>query len=215
MNNDKRQDLRANRLDMWESVFWQCTFPVNLNGVETVIDFGSGRNLSKAILQHYDIKCTTVDVSPVYEPDIVSPIVKGIDIPKADFVSAFQCLEHNQFEKFVELISTLKTYSKKYVCISLPYDGLFISFKLAIRLPKLNWRKSFFLRRCGYGGRDIDVKNLSLDGNPYRHHYWEVGNPSYKIKDLSTIIENDCQLKIRKIVHSSTYPGHIFFLMEI
>ena len=182
--HDKARDLRPARLNMWESFFWQASIPLNLPDVKSVIDFGSGRNLTKAILEHYDIKCFTVDVSPVYKPDMVAPIQKDLKISPADLVSCFQCLEHNSYEEVDELINTLISYSKKYLLLSLPYNGCYFSFRSSIRLPKIAKSFKMLFTFCGLGGRHIDENKLDLKTDPYRHHRWELGRPNHKLSDF-------------------------------
>jgi len=213
--HDKQQDLRPNRINMWESIYLQCHYPLNLDGVSSVIDFVSGRNLSKAIVEHFGIKYTAVDVSDVYEPDILSEIRYDIDgLDKADFVGCYQCLEHNHYNKFIDLVSVLESYSNKYVCLALPYNGAYLSLNLSLRLPKISKNFSFVKSFCGLAARDINVNKLEQTGDQYRHHYWELGRPSFKVKKvLSDVEENTC-LKFIEQRHNRIYPHHIFLLFE-
>lgn len=202
-------------MDMWESIFLQCAWPVALEGVESVIDFGSGRNLSSAIVSHYGLSYTTVDVADTFSPDVVSeikPNIKGLE--KADFVGCYQCLEHNDFSKFIGLVNTLSGYSKKYVSLSLPYNGAYCSFNLAVRLPKIAKRFSRLWKLCGVAARDIDLTKLDLETAPYRHHRWEVGHPSYKLANILRQVEQTTDLKSVEIRHNRIFPEHIFLLFE-
>lgn len=212
--NDAAQDLREKRLDMWESIFWQCSIPIELGDVDSVIDFGSGRNLTKAILGHYGIQCTTVDVMGTYGPDLVAPITLGLELLPADLVCSFQCLEHNPYEVLTELMSTLTSYAKKYVLISLPYDGGYVSWRFALRIPFLNIRKKLAFQICGLGGRAIDISKLDQTKNPYQHHYWEVGRRGYSVKKVVGDVERATALKLLRRIQNSNYPHHIFLLFE-
>tara|TARA_B100000768_G_scaffold179988_1_gene198890 strand:- start:4116 stop:4763 length:648 start_codon:yes stop_codon:yes gene_type:complete len=213
IKHDKARDLRPVRLDMWESFYWQASIPLNLPEVHSVIDFGSGRNLNKAILEHFDIDCFTVDVSPVYQPDLISPIVQGLEIPQADLVSCFQCLEHNSYLDMLQHIQTLMSYSKKYLYISLPYNGAYFSLKGSLRIPKVAKRFSFVFRLCGFGGRHIDEGKLDLKTDQYRHHRWELGRPKHKVADF---IKNVDELGFKHTLtqHNTSYPNHLFILFE-
>ena len=213
IKHDKARDLRPVRLDMWESFYWQASIPLNLPEVHSVIDFGSGRNLNKAILEHFDIDCFTVDVSPVYQPDLISPIVQGLEIPQADLVSCFQCLEHNSYLDMLQHIQTLMSYSKKYLYISLPYNGAYFSLKGSLRIPKVAKRFSFVFRLCGFGGRHIDEGKLDLKTDQYRHHRWELGRPKHKVADF---IKNVDALGFKHTLtqHNTSYPNHLFILFE-
>ena len=156
-----------------------------------------------------------MDVSDKYKPDFVSEIKPNIQgLGKADFVGCYQCLEHNPFDKFIELVKILSSYSNKYVCISLPYNGAYFSFTAAIRLPKILKRFSFLSRYCGMAARDINLEKFDLQSEPYRHHRWEVGRPSYKLKKLLKFIENSTDLKSVEIRQNRIYPHHIFLLFE-
>lgn len=212
--NDAAQDLREKRLDMWESIFWQCSVPIELGDVSSVIDFGSGRNLTKAILEHYQIKCTTVDVSDVYDPDVVSEIRKGLSLAKADMVCSFQCLEHNSYEKLGPLVEALASYSEKYVFISLPYDGAYLSTRFAFRAPFLSVRKRFSMRLCGFGGRKIDTAPFESSSTPHRYHWWEVGRRGLPIKKLVADITSSGSLRLMREISNTIYPHHIFFLFR-
>ena len=206
-------DLSPIRRDHWENLYLQSSIPLNLADVFSVIDFGSGRNLSKSIVEHFGMKYSTVDVVDDYNPDFISPIKYNISgLNKADFVGCYQCLEHNAFEEFADLLTILSSYSNKYVCISLPYDGAYFSLKLSLRFPLVRKRLSLFLNKCGFAGRDIFIEKEKLEKEPYRHHRWEVGRPSFPIKKIIKVAEDKAGLKLSKIDFNKIYASHIFFL---
>ena len=161
------------------------------------------------------MKYSTVDVVDTFHPDYLSPIKKNIiGLEKADFVGCYQCLEHNPFVEFGSLMETIASYSNKYVCISLPYDGMYISIKLSIRFPLIRKRLSLFFKKCGFGGRDILHEEEKLEKDPYRYHRWEVGRPSYPISRIIKEASDKADLKLEKVEFNKTYSSHIFFLFS-
>ena len=99
-------DFHQLRLTQWTSIYLQCAPIARREDVHSVLEFGSGRNLTKFIAEFLGISHTSVDVSERFRPDHVSSI---LDFPfrdrKYDLVCSFQCLEHNPIEELDGLIA--------------------------------------------------------------------------------------------------------------
>ena len=129
-----------------------------------------------------------------------------------DLVCAFQALEHNPPETYVLHLKKMAAASNKYVYISLPYYGRWLSLSLSVNLPKINrnFIKTFTLDRLPIK-RPIEKYRESK--TPYAHHWFEVGDKGFKKKDLIEHAEK-AGLKITEMKHSHSFPYHIFILME-
>ena len=94
------------RLIQWTSIYLQCAPIARREDVHSVLEFGSGRNLTKFITEYLGISHTSVDVSERFSPDHVSSILEfPFEGQKYDLVCSFQCLEHNPLEQLDDLIA--------------------------------------------------------------------------------------------------------------
>lgn len=207
-------DVRPLRERHWLSLFHQISFPARTEDVHSVLEFGPGRGFMGNALKHYGIDYACSDVADHgAKPDYISDIMSFDDDKKFDLVCAFQALEHNPPETFVPHLKKMASISNKYVYVSLPYSGRWLSFNISVNLPKIdrNFTKTFALDRLFPKKRPLDQYRKSE--NPYRHHWFEVGEPGFKKKDLPHLADQ-AGLKITKMHHSSAFPYHIFLVME-
>ena len=141
------------RLVRWTSIYLQCAPIVQRHDVQSVLEFGSGRNLTKFISEYLGISHTSVDISDRFSPDHVSSI---LDFPfrdqKFDLVCSFQCLEHNPLEQLDDLIAHMVLFTNKYLYVSLPYAGSWFSFSLSLRIPKFHISTNEFSLPTWLGG---------------------------------------------------------------
>ena len=215
-------DLQSHRLSQWTSIYFQVAPIVTASDVYSVLEFGSGRNLSKAIVSHYGIKHTSVDAVDTYSLDIVSDIEEfPVGGTKYDLVCSFQCLEHNSWDKSKKLIEKISMHSKKYVYLSLPHSGLYLSFFVNIRLPKLNIQsrqivlfvKNLFAKRFPDWQKKQEKLVKAGKKNAYSPHYWEIGMkgfPESKLIDFADSIGLELVWKKRNPI----FPHHAFFMFR-
>ncbi|UCE06678.1 MAG: class I SAM-dependent methyltransferase, partial [bacterium] len=136
-------DFNEKRYFEWQSIWFQAKEIIQRPDIHSVLEFGSGRNLTKAIVEHFGIRHLAVDVSDRFCPDVVSSIEEFFTDEKFDMVCAFEVLEHNPFEKFEALLLKMKSFSKQYVYISLPFSGRWFTIQFNVNLPKVLTRKVF------------------------------------------------------------------------
>lgn len=207
-------DVRPHRLQEWESVFHQAQIPATLPDVHSVLEFGPGRGLLGAMLKHYGIDYKSADVADFgARPDFMDSIQSFAQPGTYDLVCAFQALEHNPPEEFVPHLEKMASLSNKYVYISLPYNRRWLSAQIAINLPKIN--KWFHLGlnfpRLFEKPRPLDQYRKSE--NPYRHHWFEVGEKGFSEKDIEKMGES-IRLKTVKSFSVKSFPYHYFILFE-
>ena len=209
-------DFLPHRLIQWTSIYLQCAPIARREDVHSVLEFGSGRNLTKFIDEYLGISHVSVDVSDRFCPDHVSSI---LDFPfgerKYDLVCSFQCLEHNPLEQLDDLIAHMVRFTNRYLYVSLPYAGSWFSFSLNFRIPKLQ----LSVYRCFVSdlisGRRIDDQPLRSRPPERFHsaHWWEVGRPGTRKKTVIAQFERH-GLRLIDSYHNVFYPHHIFFLFE-
>ena len=68
-------DFHPHRLTQWTSIYLQCAPIARREDVHSVLEFGSGRNLTKFITGFLGLSHTAVDVSDRFRPDHVSSIL--------------------------------------------------------------------------------------------------------------------------------------------
>ncbi len=181
-----------------------------------MLEFGSGRNLTKFITGFLGLSHTAVDVSDRFRPDHVSSI---LDFPfrdrKYDLVCSFQCLEHNPLEQLDDLIAHMVQFTSRYLYVSLPYAGSWFSFSFNIRIPKFHFSVRKYVVSDLVGGRRIDVRPLRSRPPERFHspHWWEVGRPGTRKRTVIAKFESH-GLKLVDQYHNVFYPNHVFFLFE-
>ena len=211
---DFARDLFLYRENHWLSMFYQCQPIVELEDVRSVLEFGGGRDLTKSICRYYGINHETVDVSDVFFPDYISSISEFPNSElKYDLVCSFQCLEHNKFEELSDLVPKMLQHSRKYLYISIPYNGAWFSLFMNIRFPKVNFKINKVLTLCGFGARKTDLEkyNKYPPEKKYDPHWWEAGRPGFSKIKLIRYFEK-FGLKIINSKHNPAYPHHWFLL---
>lgn len=210
------RDLRRHRLLPWMSVFFQGNPIVELDDVESVLEFGGGRDVTRALIRHFGLRHESVDVRNTYYPDHLASI---LDFPyrgeQYDLVCSFQCLEHNPWDEFDALVGHMLRFTRRYFYISLPYSGSWLAFSLNVRLPRFH----FSLQRCftndRLGGRRFDERKFR-NAPPEQHHRWhwfEVGRGGLTRRKLVRRLEGH-GLRLLECFNNPFYPQHLFFLFE-
>lgn len=210
------QDFTVNRERHWLSIWAQAVPIIMRPDVESVLEFGGGRDVTRALSRYFGIKHQSVDISDRFFPDVQSSIQ---DYPfngkTYDLVASFQCLEHNPWDEAVSIIEHMVRFSHKYLYLSVPYNGAWLSFSFSLRLPKVNLQGSFTRVCDGLGGGRIDVRSLQERPPERKHsgHWWEVGRPGLSRRKFIGIVER-MGVKLVHSHHNSLLPMHLFLLFE-
>ena len=212
-------DFMPNRKVQWTSIYYQASPIITLPDVFSVIEFGGGRDTTRALSRHMGIEHIDVDVLDRFFPDETSSIS---DYPfkgkRYDMVCSFQCLEHNPFEDLDTLIPHMLKFSKKYLYISVPYRGYNISCFLNIKLPKICFTKhlSIVPNWATYYKVNLQKIHEDVKKHPERfhhHHWWEVGMKGLPRNAFVKKIEG-YGLKRISVFHNPFMPFHLFCLFE-
>lgn len=191
-------------VDRFISLQQQINTILQLKSINKICEIGKGNGFFNMIVKSLGYNVLSVDYDKSLEPDIhcsVLDLKQKID-EKFDAVVAFQVLEHIPFENFELALENMKSISKKYVIISLPFAGitaklLFYLFKHKPRFLHLSYRIPMFWKKHIFHGE----------------HYWEIGKKGYPRKKIKNLLKKHFILKNEWLLPSSHY--HIFYLCEI
>lgn len=143
-----------------------------------VLEVGKGAGLLGLLLQHYGVRCCTVDIDPELGPDSVASVTNlPFQDSSFDVVVCFQVLEHLHYDFFEQGLSELARVAREHVIVSLP-DA------------QVLWQYSFYVPKVGR--RTIFVPRPRL--RPRRHafdgeHYWEIGVRGYPLSRICASME--------------------------
>ena len=208
-------DFGNHRTEQWFSIYLQSREMINDENVHSVLEFGMGRGVTKAIVKHFNIEYCGVDYdNNRFCPDIASTIENFSSDKKYDLVCSFQTLEHNPIEKLPQYIKKMASLSNKYVYLSMPFCGRWASVSLNLNLRLINITRTF----CFTWGRIRKVKRAVEEykkaSNQYDLHWWEVGDANFTKKDVRKMFQS-LNLKLVKEIHNPFFPYHIFYLLEV
>lgn len=137
-----------------------------------VLIIGGGVGLESAILRHFGIDVTLVDIDPMLNPDVVSSVddLSMFDDKTFDVVIASHVLEHLPFEYFRQACKEISRVGR-YTLIYLPFACLVPEIKFAVE-PL--FRKTFRVRIS------LFWKKYKFNGS----HYWEIGVRGYSLSRI-------------------------------
>ena len=223
--NDKRSDwyryysgdFQNNRKNHFISIFYQIKDIIRYTDIKSVLEFGTGRNVSKSIVEHFNIKHYSVDFdNKRFIPDEVSTISDFKTNKRYDIVCAFQVLEHNPLDTIEKHLKIMSFYSNKYVFISVPYSGRWISINFNFNFMPTRfgrWNSSLVLTWPRFFKKKRPINEYKKRKNKYDMHWWEVGDKNLSKGDFNKMI-NRAGLKINKTFHNEYFPYHLFYLLE-
>lgn len=212
-------DFNLNRGKHFFSIFHQAREAIVNPDISSMLEFGIGRGSTLALVKHFGVKHTGVDFNDeLFKPDHVSTILNYEDNIKYDMVSAFQVLEHNPLFELKDHLIKMKSFSNKYVFISVPYSGRWMSF---------NFDFNLFPSRFGRASKSIvftfprlflkkirPIEEYLKREDKYNPHWWEIGDKEFSKKDFHILV-NSIDLEINKSFHNEFFPYHLFYLLEI
>lgn len=183
------------------------------------MDIGTGTGFLPAILKQKGYAVKSLDVNPNLNPDIVGSITSiPLKDSTFDIVSAFQVLEHLEFDNFERSISEMARVSKRYVVLSLPYFCLYLGIgMLPFRSKYLDWIYIIFNKRSA----SLDIVNFDISiqltfmgkVGMVSDHKWELGRKGFPKSKVESVFSSK-GLKIIKSFHRQMYPYHFFYLLE-
>ena len=212
-------DFNLNRRDQFSSIFYQAREAIINPKINSMLEFGIGRGSTLVLVKHFGVKHTGVDFNEeLFKPDHVSTILNYEDNNKYDMVSAFQVLEHNPLFDLKDHLIKMKSLSNKYVFISVPYSGRWMSF---------NFNFNLFPSKFGSASKSIvftfprlflkkkrPIEEYLKREDKYNPHWWEIGDKGFSKKDFSMLVDS-IGLEINKSFHNEFFPYHLFYLLEI
>ena len=212
-------DLSPSRIEKWMSIFYQTSEIVCNRDVNSVLEVGGGRNLNREICKYFGVEHQVCDVISDYNPDFFCNFLDFTPVEPFDLVCAFQMLEHNPLEDLPVLLKKMVKLSKKYVFISVPYNGAMfsinISFRIFGRARKLDWLFTTNLFATKKTDRKkLDERIKKYPEQRYDPHWWEVGRQELPKPKFRQLLKS-CDLKITKEFHNRNFPYHLFYLCEI
>ncbi len=210
-------DFNNKKIIRTTSILKQAEVILNLRDCNSVLEVGSLRGVLSGILKHFKMSVDTLDIED--NPFIDGPTYLGnfeqLEINKKyDLVCAFQVLEHNSFEKFQFLLNKLNLLSKKYVYISLPYEGVYVGCEIMTTVPYLRGiiKRIFNRLRFSFQRPIFLRKVFKQSKNPSNFHQFEIGG-NVSIKDIEKIAK---KIGLKTIIseHNKYFPRHYFFLFK-
>lgn len=207
-----REDFHDSRALQWISVWHQAREALLKDDVASVLEIGLGRGINKALLEHFGLRHVGVDVQPQFEPDHLSTLDTFQTDERFDLVCAFQMLEHNPVETLPDHLRRMASFSNKYVYISVPYSGRWISVNLNV-----NWWRWAFTRNWSWYFNRAEPKVRPLEEyrkRPDKHnpHWWEVGDRDFSKERMREVVA-ESGLRIEKEFHNDYFPYHLFYLL--
>lgn len=189
------------------------------NSVNRILELGPGHGYlsTMAKLLGYDV--TTVDLDPENGADYLGD-VRSVQIDETfDLVAAFEILEHMPYRDSMEVISSLRSLTERYLFVSVPAQSH--SLRVQVQVPHI-----IAPRRLGFGwlrsplgidlrwewprAQDLPLVDREDYWNP---HYWELGRRSYpKSRFLGDLRKAGFQ--VVKSFHNPAHAFHFFVLAQ-
>ena len=211
--------FQEDRKKQWASVFYQISEIANLN-ISSILEVGGGTNLNRHIFQYLDknIDYKVCDVKEDYKPDYLCDFQKLELDGQFDLVCAFQILEHNPLENLENILVKMRSLSKKFVLISVPFNGQVLGININFRLfgRAFYFSKTFISKSITTKKTDIKKIEDRVKQNPeekYEPHYWEIGRKEMSKLRFNSYLKK-LNFKIVKEYHNEIFPYHLFYLLE-
>ena len=209
-------DFDDNRKVQFNSIWYQVKDIIRNRSIKTVLEFGTGRNVSKALIEHFNIDHHYVDFdNKRFIPDEVSTILEYKTDRRYDIVCAFQVLEHNPIETIKDHLIKMNSLSNEYVLISVPYSGRWISINMEMNfMPSRfgRWRKTILITWPRIFKKSRPIEEYKKRNDKYNPHWWELGDKNLSKMIFKNII-TEAGLKIKKQFHNEYFPYHYFYLL--
>ena len=168
------------------------------------LEVGPGTKFVTGRLKERGVAVSTLDIDEAVCPDYLGSV---LSIPVEDGFfessSAFEVLEHVEFEFFQPALCELARVSRRGVVISVPDVNYSLDINISLFSNKHAFSRVYSFPR---------LTNRSLP--PYRKggHHWELGRPGYPVNKVKNQIPNSLHLENHYRVPGN--PIHHFFVMH-
>lgn len=207
--------------DRASSVMVQVSVLMRLLGVESVLEIGPGRGNTGTLLRSFGICYESVDTITTFgEPTYKEEFLRFETTKTYDVVAAFQVFEHSPREKLIEGFQKCTELSKKYVVISLPYSGNYMSFSFRAKLCDTNRIFSGLIdlqkviRFPVFLPHRRSAWRHDGSGSGSARHQWEVGDRGSLVRDIVDEM-SEAGLSCDEVFLNPYYPYHCFFVARV
>lgn len=201
--------------DAHRDSYFQQMLHIRRLGVESVFEIGPGEGVIASYMRSLGIQYDTMDIVNTSYPTIVSRL-EDFDpsghLARWDLVCAFQMLEHSPYEKFTSNLIKMRSLSKRYVFISLPFLCAGFSLSVNIALGQSLRLKRKFELYFPLLQRNREYRKEYKEEFPWAVHYWEIGRRGFPLSRIRRDIRN-AGLSIAHEFRSEN-PYHYFILAE-
>jgi SAM-dependent methyltransferase len=183
----------------WASIWHQVDELLRCRA-ESVLEVGKGSGVLGALLRHFGIRYTSVDLDADLRPDCVGSVTSlPFTTGAFDAVCCFQVLEHLPFKSFPEALSELARVTRGSVLISLPDAWPTLEFLF-------RW-SNFSLRRIRVSRPRLRAPRHEFDGE----HYWEISKRGYPLNRVLDVMAA-AGLRVDRNYRVIANPYHRFFV---
>jgi hypothetical protein len=169
----------------------------------SALEIGVGSQMVIDYLRRRGIRTVGLDLRPDTMPDVAGAAGQLPFCAQAfDLVMACQVLEHLPFEQLAPVLADMARVSRRYIIISVPNAGRFLS--LSLRASAVRSRRWF-----------VELSGLLPRGEfrPSAHHYWELGWRDYPLERVTGMMHM-ADLRILRHYRVVERPYQHFFILE-
>ena len=201
------------------SIFMQAQVILHLRDVNTVLEIGPLRGVLTSILRHFKLQVETCDIESIPFLQIPTFLIDFEHLKASkdsyDLVCAFQVLEHNNIEKLPLLLQKMANVSKKYVYVSLPFEGYYFYPKVISNIRGTGMILRFLKRWLTFHFEKplFLSQRFSSSEEPTYSHQYELGGRDLRLKKLPKVFD-EAGLKILWAKPNIQFPYHYHILSE-
>ncbi len=141
---------------------------------DDILEIGIGNGFVSKYIKDRGYNVTTIDILEELQPDICASV---LDIPleddSFDVVVCCEVLEHLPYTDFPKALAQIRRVTRRYVVISLPDSRKFFTLRVGVNRGKIFQT-------------DFDIWKI---GKIDKCHIWEINQPGYSNKRISSDIE--------------------------
>lgn len=186
-------DIPVRFMSYWTQINETCDLEP-----ESVLEIGIGNGFVSKYIEDRGLNVTTMDFNKNLCPDICASV---LDIPlesdSFDVVVCCEVLEHLPYTDFQKALAEIQRVTRRHVVISLPDARKFFTLRVGVHRGKM-FQTNFDIWRIGKIDKD---------------HEWEINQPGYTKKRISSDIEK-AGFKIIKQFRDYCGIANRFFILE-
>lgn len=185
----------------WMSYYYQTREIASRDDIKSVLDIGPGTTFLHDVLAIHrkDLSYKTLDIARDVNPDYLGGVTSiPLEDSTFDAVTAFQVLEHIEYNDVETALLEMKRVSKKYVFVSLPHFGP--SVELLFKIP--------FMKRFCISFKIPFLRKHTFNGQ----HHWEVGKKGYSVNKIRSLMGKHFSIIDEYVPFENQY--HRFFIMK-